>query len=62
MAFWANEIGERINHVFHQPDHQVQISCEVRPPFPGEEPVTLRFEGEVIKYAINFFNFKKIYI
>ena len=50
MAFWVNEIGERINHVFHQPDQVVEISCEVRPPFPEKEPVTLRFEGEVSNY------------
>ena len=50
MAFWVNDIGERINHVFHQPDQVVEISCEVRPPFPEKEPVTLRFEGEVSNY------------
>ena len=64
MAFWVNDIGERINHVFHQPDQVVEISCEVRPPFPEKEPVTLRFEGEVsnyIKIQLIFFKLKKIY-
>ena len=61
MAFWVNDIGERINHVFHQPDQVVEISCEVRPPFPEKEPVTLRFEGEVSNYwnSIYFLNLRK---